>query len=459
MADGGNAEQAALFAWAAHFAATADDELPDDVVQAALTIMCDDVAAMIAAQDEPEVSRLTDAAAEDRSAPEATVIGRPNTRVPRRRAGVANAIAANWTELDGGYRPATCHGSLYTLPTALAEVEARHGTVGDLLRGLVVGYETCTRIARVYRPPVPLVRHPHASLSPIGAAAALGAVRRLPSDQFAQTVLAAASMSLTGPFSHATQGATVRNVWAGAGVELGHLAADTVAAGVTASRTVFDDVFAHAHTSAVDYAAFTAELGERFAVEDGYQKSYACCQYLHSTVEAAGQLAGVPAAEIVGIEVCTHPLAVELDNREPETTLAGRFSLPHAVATVLAHGSTGVAVFAADVLRDPDIARLRRLVTIETWQDTPEPPHDRPATVRIRLRDGSTRESTVWSAAGGPDRPLTRADLVRKFSATTGRRSPGFADAAAVVLDPATRPSLDDPLRDVVDQLLTGERA
>src|SRR5690606_38034307 len=78
--------------------------------------------------------------------------------------------------------------------------KATNGSVGDLLVALVTGYEVVTRVARAYRPPLPLSRHPHASLSPIGAAAAVGAARRLPADAFARTVLGAASMSMTGPF-------------------------------------------------------------------------------------------------------------------------------------------------------------------------------------------------------------------------------------------------------------------
>jgi hypothetical protein len=67
-----------------------------------------------------------------------------------------------------GDRPATCHGSLYTLPAALAEVEATGGTLGDLLTAVVLGYEVVTRVARAYRPPVPLALHPHATLSRSG---------------------------------------------------------------------------------------------------------------------------------------------------------------------------------------------------------------------------------------------------------------------------------------------------
>ncbi|GEL25381.1 hypothetical protein PSU4_43350 [Pseudonocardia sulfidoxydans NBRC 16205] len=442
-----------LLTWAA--ARAADADIPEHVLRTALVIMCDDLAAMVVAHTEDEVRAVT--AQAGGGAPESTVVGAPGQRSDRRSAALANAVAANWTELDGGYRPATCHGSLYSLPAALAEVEATGGTLGDLLRAHVLGYEVVTRVARAYRPPVPLALHPHATLSPIGAAAALAAARRLDADTFATAVLGAASMSLTGPFSHATSGATIRNAWAGAGAQLGFVAVDVAAAGLTASPTVLDEVFA---STVVTPGELTAGLGERWGVEDGYQKPYACCQYLHASVEAAAALiASIPDVDaIASVDVRTHPLGAALTEADPATTLAGRFSLPHAVSTVLHHRTTDAAVFSGAHLHDGATASLRGRVRIEPWTDTPPAPHDRPSTVRVTLHDGSVLEETVLSAAGGPDRPLSRPELLAKYETLTGELRPGFADRVRDLTDPRGPLDLEAPLRDVLDRLLGDNR-
>lgn len=430
--------------------------LPDEVLRTALTIVCDDLAAMLGAHAEPEVRTVSERAA---GSEESTVVGVPGKRAGRRAAALANAVAANWTELDGGYRPATCHGSLYTLPAALAETEATGGTLGDLLGAMVIGYEVVTRIACAYRPPLPMVLHPHATLSPIGAAAAVAAARRPPADRFAQTVLGAASMSLTGPFGHATRGATVRNAWAGAGAQLGFLAAEVADAGLTASPAVLDEVFGRVGGATAQPHELTAGLGERYAVQDGYQKPYACCQYLHSSVEAAATVAQeVEPASITEIAVCAHPLAAALRNAAPETSLAGRFSLPHAVATVLSARDTAAGAFGASSLRDPVVARLRGLVVIEEWTDPPRPPHDRPSRVRVTMDDGSVVEETVLSAAGGPDRPLSRDQLLAKYEALTAELRPGFADRVRALTDPGRTLDVDRKLAAVLDELLAGAR-
>lgn len=444
-----------LFTWAADTAGRGAEALPEHVRRTALTVICDDLAAMVAAHAEPEVRAMTAHATVGPA--EATPVGTPGRRAERRRVALANAVAANWSELDGGYRPATCHGSLYTLPTALAEVEANQGNLGDLVAAMVIGYEVVTRIARAYRQQVPPVLHPHATLSPIGAAAALATARRLSAAAFDRTVLGAASMSLGGPFRHAMEGATIRNAWAGAGAQLGFLAADAADAGLTASPTVLHEVFVRAGGATPRTTALTEALGVRYGIQDAYQKSYACCQYLHSSVEAAVRLAadlsqtGPP---VTAIEVRTHPLAAALDNAAPATTLAGRFSLPHAVATVLHARDTSPSVFSAGSLTDPEVARLRALVRIEEWDRPPGPPHDRPSTVRVTLADGTRLEETVLSAAGGPDRPLSRDQLNAKHEMLTAERCPGFTDQARILTDPNRSPDLATPLRGLLDTLL-----
>ena len=445
-------EATELLDWAADHARRGVATIPEPVLRKAMLIVCDDLAAMIAAHTEDEVRQVSAQAVDG---DESTVVGVPGRRTDRGRASVANAVAANWTELDGGYRPATCHGSLYTLPTALAEVEATNGSVGDLLIALVTGYEVVTRVARAYRPPLPLSRHPHASLSPIGAAAAVGAARRLPADAFARTVLGAASMSMTRPFVNATQGATVRNAWAAAASQLGFLAADMADAGLTGSPTAFREVFADVGGAAAREEELTQGLGERYGVQDAYHKPYACCQYLHSSVEAAGQLAKrIPVDKIVEIAVRAHPLAAALDNKSPETSLAARFSLPHAVAAVLLAGEPDMKAFARESLHEATVVQLRDRVRIEEWTDVPEPPHDRPSSVRVTLADGSVHEETVMSALGGPDRPMSREQLLDKFRTLTAELRPGFAAQAEALTDPDRPLDLDVPLRVVLDRLL-----
>ena len=429
----------------------ADDRLRS---KAALVVM-DDLAAMLVGATHPEVVELGRAFSSPSSPGEATTV--LGGRGARDKTAALNAAACGWDELDEGYRPATCHGGLYTVPAAAAEGEATGRTVGDVLTAVVVGYEVVTAFARAFPAPKPLVLHPHATLSPIGAAAAVAWLRTGSGEAVMAAVDVAATLSMSGPFSHAVSGAQVRNAWAGAGAVLGFMAVDLATAGLTGEPTGALDVFTSGYGHAVDEAELVrgeADGSVPWAILDGYHKVYAACQYTHSALEASlelahGELAGVGSGDVAEVVVETHPLAYSLDNDSPATTLAGKFSLPHVVGAVLATGRTDPSVFDELMLHDPDVARWRSLVRLEAFEPLPEAPHDRPARVVVRRGDGTTSEVVVLSAVGGPDRPLEQDQVLDKIADLTSV-APAFAPLARALV--AGRQLDDRPWHDLVTE-------
>lgn len=119
----------------------------DAVRQKAALVLIDDLAAMVAGAHEPEIRALATARAQTGGDGEARIVA--GGRAERERAAGVNAAAAAWNEMDEGYRPATCHGGLYTLPAAMAECEAAGATLGELLESIIVGYEFVTAVARL----------------------------------------------------------------------------------------------------------------------------------------------------------------------------------------------------------------------------------------------------------------------------------------------------------------------
>ncbi|NRQ48844.1 MmgE/PrpD family protein [Aeromicrobium stalagmiti] len=426
--------------------------LTDDRLRrkAALVLM-DDLAAMLVGATHPEVVALGQAFASPIAPGESTTV--LGGRGARDKAAAVNAAAAGWDELDEGYRPATCHGGLYTVPAVVAEAEATGATVEEVLAAVVVGYEVVTAFARAFPAPRPLVLHPHATLSPIGAAAAVTWLRTRAGDRVMAAVDVAATMSMSGPFSHAVSGAQVRNAWAGAGAVLGFLASDLAAAGLGGEPTGALDVFATGYGHAADEQEL-ARTSTGWAIMDGYHKVYAACQYTHSALEASLELAQAGLADgdpqgITEIVVATHPLASSLDNADPQTSLAGKFSMPHVVSAVLATGRTDPTVFDESLLHDATVARLRPLVRLEAFEPLPDAPHDRPARVTVRRADGTEREVVVLSAVGGPDRPLGEEQVLDKISGLT-TAAPAFATIARELV--ATRSRDTDPWSSLIGE-------
>jgi 2-methylcitrate dehydratase PrpD len=445
----------ALAQWAAQVRA---EEVPPAALRAAALVLADDWAAAVAGHGEPEVApvRRTLTAAAGRE--ESTVWAAGAPRADRYTAAEANAVAMCWLELDEGYRPATCHAGLYAVPAALAEAEAEGAGVAEALGAVAVSYEVTTRLARAWTFP-PLRIHPHGLFSPVGAAVAAGRLIGLDGDAMAGAVTAALASAIASPYGHAVRGALVRNAWAGWGARIGMQAAHLASAGVTGAASAGDEVLTAMLSGTAVPSRLTDGLGRDWAVLAGYHKVYACCQYAHTAVEAAlevkGRLGGVRAEDVAAVEVRTHPLGLSLTEAEPETTLAARFSLPHAVAAALVIGSGGREAFTRAAVDHPEVAALRRRVRLEPLEDVPPWPHDRAARVIVRLADGRRLEADCPSALGGPDRPLDEEAVWAKVGSLTADAFPAAAGrlrrALAAAVDGG--PEGEVPVRDLAAAL------
>lgn len=402
-----------LTRWAA---ALRFEDVPEAIRIRAATVLADDLAAIVAAREEPELIALTAGMVRSSGAAEATVFDGRGTRLDRYSTATVNGSAADWCELDEGYRRVICHAGLYCVPALLAEAEASGAKTADLLRALVIGYELSGRIARAFGYPT-LTLHPHGSLAAVGAAVSVAALRRLPADMLAKVISTACTLVVPGPFNHTVEGALVRNVWPGVGAWSGLRAVDWTLCGITGRPESLHDVYASAFNGEPHPQELTDGLGEEWALSDGYHKLHACCQYAHSAVEASLALAAkADAAAIKAIHIDTHWKGRHLDNARPATTLAAKFSMQHILAATARFGHAGAEAFHATTLTDKSIAALRDRVTIGAYAPEPEWPNDRPARVTWTLADGETLTQECLSARGGPDRPFESWEVRAKIS-------------------------------------------
>ncbi len=409
-------------------------EIPKHVRARAAIVLADNLGAMIAARDEPEVIAFHDGLMVTSGAAEASVFNGRGQRLDRYSAALANGGVSDWCELDEGYRRTLCHAGIYCIPALLAEAEAVSATTQDLLRALVIGYECSTRIARAFKDPN-LTLHAHGSLAAVGAAASVAALRRLSGVEAARAISTAATLVVPGPYNHAVKGAMVRNVWPGVGAWSGLRAVDWAGIGIAGTPESLYDVYASALGATVAANELTDELGHYWGILDGYHKLHACCQYGHSAVEASLQLCRqLPddrdASNIKSIHIDTHWRGQTLDSVAPPTTLAAKFSMQHILAASAHFGHAGAEAFHASTLTDQAIARLRESVTIGAYDPEPEWPNDRPAKVTWQLDDGLQITEEVLSARGGPDRPFTPDEIKTKVS---GIVDPVYPDMFAVL--------------------------
>ena len=426
----------ALCDWAAR---TDPSLVPAHVLARATRVLADNLGAIVGARDEPELQRLHAKVLARNAVAESTIFRGGRQQTERTWAAMANAAAGDWLELDEGYRLAPCHAGLYALPALLAEAEATNLQFDAMLRALVLAYEIVTRVARAFTPRAYTMQS-HGRYSAVGAAAATALARGADAQMLHAAVTSAATLVGPSPRNHLVSGTLVRNVWPAVGAWSGMMSVEWAACGIAGANGGIYDVYATIFGGDAHPDMLTEGLGTRWAILDGYTKMYACCQHLHSAVEAVLELrpallerGGVAAVE--RIEVETHPLALPLANPRPETTLGAKFSMPHAVGAALVTGTGGADAFMSGTLREPVIGALRERLLVKPYAPLPAPPNDRPARVRVTLRDGGDLTAECLSAAGGPDRPFPPAMLDAKVQALTGDVYPNLAPTLLALVD------------------------
>ena len=438
-----------LAAWAARATPAGDAK----VMGRAATILADGIAAIVAAAGEPALRMMRQGRTS--IAGEATVFGVPGgARAAARDAAMLNGLGATWCELDEGARSVPCHAGAYVLPALSAEAERLGLSTGETVERLAVAYEFAVRVARAF--PFSSMRvHPHAAFASLGAAVAVSLARGHDETRLLLSASGGITLAFAGPYGHAVEGAMIRNGWTAASTMAGYLCADLAEAGVGGIAESFHDAMSgclgggHAPMDC-------ATLGSDWAVLDGYHKLYACCQYAHAAIEASlalGEAAGIQRERVEMIDsivVETHPRGETLTTVEPVTSLAAKFSMPHAVAAAAVLGTGGREAFDEASLDDPRIARLRKRVSIRPHPSIGPWPNDRPSRVTWILSDGRRVSRECASAAGGADRPFEPAVLRQKFSDLTGQVHPRMAEVLSNIIDGEAE-TLARPWRETVD--------
>lgn len=409
------------------------DNIPTEVRQQTVMIIGDDLAAMLSAETEPQVIASQAMQISRGPAGEASIIRTDRAKLAPLQAALANALAASWNELDEGYRKAVCHAGLYTLPILLAIAESEKIAIREVLRASTLSYEVTARFARTWKFSA-LTIHPHALFNAVGAAAAVGFLRRLPAPQMQDAICNASTLGVVGPYNQAIRGSLIRNAWAAAGIFNGLQAIDWAQAGVTSLPATPHDVYHETLHSEAHIEELTKDLGTDWAVSSGYHKINACCQYAHSSIEAMRQILDQHpdlqgGQEVSQIELQTHRLGMTLTDTQPVTTLGAKFSMPHALAASLVYGHGGAEAFSTQSMKDDRVAKMRQKVAMRLVDEELPWPYDRPAFVTLVTTDGQRFSANCLSARGGPDRPFTDDELWQKIEALSETPAPGLTQA------------------------------
>ena len=407
--------------------------IPDAVRDHAGLILADTLGAILAGHREPELRAIT-----ARHATGGVPLLGAAAAAPPPMAAFLTGLAGTAVELDEGNYPAGGHPAIHAIAPALAEAAARDTSGADLLTACIRGYEAGARTGHAMR--LRPAAHPHGTWGVIGAAAAVASLRGHDAATTQRALDLAASLGLATSATASLRGGSVRNVYAGAAAQNGLLAVDLVEAGMTGEPDGQAVVFGQVIGEAWDAAAYAAATSRWFILES-FLKRQSCCRETQGALEAIESLlaeAPIAPGAVAAIEVETFHSASLLDERAPAAPIAGRFSIPFAVATRLLRGDAWIEDFAPAAIADPAIRALAAKVAVRHDPAlTARQPAERVCRLVLRLADGTERRCEVVGTAGDPGRPHPEAVLQAKFRRCA---EPGFGPRWAELWEMARHP-------------------
>jgi 2-methylcitrate dehydratase PrpD len=166
-------------------------------------------------------------------------------------------------------------------------------------------------------------------------------------------------------------------------------------------------------------APFWSDLGSTWLTAEHYIKPYPVCRWAHAVIDGALSVRnahGLSGDDVQAVEIATYLDAAKLATDMPKTTAKAQYSLAYPVAAALQRGRVGVDEVMGSGFDDSGISRLVAATSVrEEPAYNPPRTRGRPSEVTLVLRDGRRVSSGKVVPRGGPDEPLSRAEVGAKF--------------------------------------------
>ena len=344
---------------------------------------------------------------------QASVLGRKE-KLDMASAALVNGITSHTFDFDDTHLRTIIHpaGPVASSVLALAEHQGLAGR--EVIDALVLGVDVECRVGNcVYPDHYDRGWHITGSAGMLGAAA--GCARLLKLDE-RQTMMAL-GIAASQPIGLREQfGTMTKPFHPGAAARAGLLSALLAKNGFTASERALEAPrgLIQVYSDKRDWSEITTDLGKRFEISINTYKPFACGIVIHPTIDAGTQLRakGIKPGDIERVELKVHSLVLELTGKkEPQDGLQAKFSVYHGFACGLTFGQAGETEYEDDIVRREDMVALRRKV-VATVDDAIR---EEQADVTAVMKDGRREHVFVKHAIGSLERPMTDADLERKF--------------------------------------------
>lgn len=426
-----------------HFHHCTFADLPASTVEKAKLLFLDTLGAALAAREAEGCRSLHDLVSHWGGAPQATLLGFTE-RVPAHHAVLVNATRARALELDDVHELGLVHATATMVPVAIAAAELQGGASGrDVLTAAALGIDLSCRLGlsptlslggASYRP-----RSISRSYTTGTLAGSLVAARLAGMDlEGMKDAFGNAYSQCAGNQQGLSEGTLTVRTQQGVCAQSAIMSMEMARIGISGTRRSLEGKFGYFEAfwrNEYDRNALLGDLGKRFEVDQVSVKPYACCKYSHTGIaagiEIGTELRADPAFRIDDIEQvkvhvastdCWELLCAPLEEKSSPVLLAGprgwalaQFSFPYAIACALARGQFTIAELTQESRTADDILGLLKKVTpVLDERGVVELPE--PGDIEVRLRSGQTLRNKVKLALGHPDRPMSTAQMIDKFT-------------------------------------------
>jgi len=414
------------------------EKIPRKAVETAKIALRDCLGVALAGSGEEDARIAAEIARQERAREETSVIGQ-GFRTSALNAALANGTAAHALDFDHSF---TIMGqpTAPVAPATFALGEALGASGRQVIEAYVAGFEVTAKLVHSLRDSAHDGWHAPSTLGSFGAAAACSKLLGLDAakTQMALGITASMASGIVANF-----GTMTKPLHVGLGARNGVLAAKLAGGGYTANPKAIEGGFGfysvlHENTEIHEQAI--EELGRSYAlITDGLRiKPYPCGGLTHQVIDSVLEFRakhGLTAEMIdrVDVDVVKHTFD-RIVFRVPQTGIQGKFCMPYLVARAIIDGKIGLHIFTDSAVRDQNVLKLAERVQMNLDPSLKKSDAaGRPCRVTVRLRNGQTFTREAQHAKGGPEYPMTEAELRDKF--TECAREAIDARSAAQALD------------------------
>ncbi len=407
------------------------EDIPTEVRMRAHSLILDALGIALAANKYPFAPQILDGLVTLGGHGNLSVIGR-SERLSLRDALTMNGALIHGLDYDDTHMNSIVHATAATLPSVLTVGEHVNASGTELLTSYVVGMEAAIRLGLVK----PFGWHDegyHATGVVAHFASTLICGRLLGLSE-AQLISAQGIVGSTASASQefAEEGAWNKRLHPGWGAVAGVTACHLARSGFIGPSKPYEGRYGvyrmhlgEAAMADADFKAISADLGERWELDEAAIKPYPTCHFTHAAADAALELQRehqFAANDVDHMQVVipdgTLPVVAEpADNkRRPRSEYDGKFSMHYIAAAALVRGKFDLAELAPESLSDPAILALADRVDCSADPDTRFPEFFSGG-VTIKLRDGRELKRHEPVNRGAGERALSHAEIEEKFRA------------------------------------------